>query len=468
MVGLLRVIFRWVQALLRCAEAEPRGSARETIASEGTLASVSDSGIPQRVVIVTRQLPGHQIGLQYSGHAAMLGAFLGFFHSRGARVLLVVLDMKIDFLIAPARRFPYEIVGTGLRRVGPFYVVTSFKVAASAIAWTLYARQPRRIQQTIDSFRMSIRKRSGFTHVMGRFPSQYEIAFARMHIERERPGLILYESIFSYCGKQPNVQEWITGDVMHARAASFMGQGIVVHPQDLTVETERAILESAGNVVAIQWDEAAEFRRFAPRCRVVVLPVPFEVSLVSSMERVDGRCIFVASGSMHNLDGIRWFIDSCWEQIRQAVPSAHLEIYGSIGMRLSNVPNGVILKGVVDDISQAYAAASVVLVPLRVGSGLKVKTVEAISYGVPTVTTSIGAQGLMHMAPQPFLIANDAQTFTAAVVRLLQSRDLQTELRQAAADCSRVFRPEQAFAEFETALREYSSKEPLKNSPREC
>lgn len=91
------------------------------------------------------------------------------------------------------------------------------------------------------------------------------------------------------------------------------------------------------------------------------------------------------------------------------------------------LPPGVEPLGWCDDLATFWAAADVVLVPLRVGGGIKVKVLEALRAGALTVTTPIGAEGLPAAARDALLIAADGPAFVDAALQL--SRD--TTLRRA-------------------------------------
>jgi glycosyltransferase involved in cell wall biosynthesis len=73
----------------------------------------------------------------------------------------------------------------------------------------------------------------------------------------------------------------------------------------------------------------------------------------------------------------------------------------------------------VGDVKEAYARAAVVINPVLAGTGLKTKTIEALAFGCPLVSTSCGAEGLEAAAGSAFYLADDPVPFAAAVIELL-------------------------------------------------
>jgi polysaccharide biosynthesis protein PslH len=101
--------------------------------------------------------------------------------------------------------------------------------------------------------------------------------------------------------------------------------------------------------------------------------------------------------------------------------------------RLSEIP-GVEVTGRVDDVRPHIAAASVYVVPLRIGGGTRLKIFEAMSMGKATVATTIGAEGLPVTPGEHLLLAadNDGAAFASSVVRLLRDADLRRRIGNSA------------------------------------
>lgn len=132
-----------------------------------------------------------------------------------------------------------------------------------------------------------------------------------------------------------------------------------------------------------------------------------------------------------NRDGLLYFMSEIFPLIEQAIPDVSLHIVGGKPPReilaFGERPN-VEVTGFVKDVRDYMDLAQVLVVPLRSGGGTRLKILEGLSYGVPTVSTSIGAEGLDLIDGQHILIADSPQPFADQVVRLLLDPDLRQRL----------------------------------------
>lgn len=148
----------------------------------------------------------------------------------------------------------------------------------------------------------------------------------------------------------------------------------------------------------------------------------------------------VFTGSMDwmpNEEGIVWFCEDVLPLIRRAVPGATLAIVGRNPTgrirALSSQYSGIEVTGTVPDIRPFLERAGVLIVPLRVGSGTRLKIYEGMAMARPTVSTSIGAEGLPLEHGKELLLADDAETFAESVVRILADPVFGTALGSRAA-----------------------------------
>ena len=150
----------------------------------------------------------------------------------------------------------------------------------------------------------------------------------------------------------------------------------------------------------------------------------------------DGGVVF--TGALHTLpnrDGIRWFSEAVWPEILARRPGTRLDIVGSHPppevAELARL-EGVEVHADVPDVLPYLARAGVAVVPLRIGTGSRLKALEAMAAARAVVGTRIGLGGLEGRAGQEYLVADDPGAFAAEVVRCLEDRDLRVRLGAAA------------------------------------
>jgi glycosyltransferase involved in cell wall biosynthesis len=132
-----------------------------------------------------------------------------------------------------------------------------------------------------------------------------------------------------------------------------------------------------------------------------------------------------------NADAMRYFLSEIFPLIHHSRPEARLKITGRTeGVDLSALPlNGkVALTGYLEDVRPAVAGSWVCVVPLRIGSGTRLKILEAMALGTPVVATSKGAEGLEVTAGEDILIADEPGEFARQTLRLLGDPDLRQRL----------------------------------------
>jgi succinoglycan biosynthesis protein ExoO len=134
---------------------------------------------------------------------------------------------------------------------------------------------------------------------------------------------------------------------------------------------------------------------------------------------------------------------------------AQLLLAGSVCEVLdgARLPKGVLALGYVKDLEDFYRQVDVVVSPLRMGGGLKIKNVEALCKGKPLVTTPIGAEGLDDGAGSAFWIEESAAALASALVRLVDSPSLRGDLTLGALSfAERHFSHEAVYRELDTWL----------------
>ena len=127
--------------------------------------------------------------------------------------------------------------------------------------------------------------------------------------------------------------------------------------------------------------------------------------------------VFIGQLSMpHNDDGLRSFLTNVWPLVLAARSDAQLTVVGRcprppLTSLLGQYADSVTLAGFVPDLSEVLASAAALISPLRFGSGIKLKVIEALGAGIPVVATTAGAEGVAAGADQGVLVADDDAEF---------------------------------------------------------
>ncbi len=160
---------------------------------------------------------------------------------------------------------------------------------------------------------------------------------------------------------------------------------------------EARFLGLAETVLALTEPDAAQLRALLPGKRVWVKPTGIPVRPDPPAAQRQGALFVGAFDHQPNVDGLLWYVRDIWPQVRARVNSATLTVVGRRppeSVRALHGQDGITVAGEVPDTAPYLRAAAVMVAPLLSGSGLKTKIVEALGYGLPVVTTAVGAEGL--------------------------------------------------------------------------
>lgn len=129
-----------------------------------------------------------------------------------------------------------------------------------------------------------------------------------------------------------------------------------------------------------------------------------------------------------NRDAVLWFHENVWPRVKKEVPEALFYVVGKDPtpdlLELARSDPSVIVTGTVEDVRPYFERVKVFVNPVRIGGGFRGKILEAMSMGLPIVTTSLGAEGVNAEDGRDMLIADDPADFAAATARLLRDDGL--------------------------------------------
>lgn len=192
----------------------------------------------------------------------------------------------------------------------------------------------------------------------------------------------------------------------------------------LSARRERNSFEALDTLIVFSEKDANFARELCAGVNVrVVRPGLGPKQFVRHPDQSNPTALFVGAMSRpENDESIRWFLREIWPTVSRGVPKARFVVAGAHpsaalieeAQRRSNV----IITGYVEDFTPYYETASVAVVPLRLGAGVKFKTIEAMLFEVPVITTQVGAEGID--AHDLFAgVTEDAAGFAAATIEAL-------------------------------------------------
>jgi polysaccharide biosynthesis protein PslH len=233
---------------------------------------------------------------------------------------------------------------------------------------------------------------------------------------------------------------------------------------------EKRYCAKFSRIVVTTEDDRQELLRLRPEAQIDVIPNGVDLQLFPyrSYDPNGHDLVFVgAMDASHNIDAARFFALDVMPLLRQHYPQAVFRIVGARPaaevLALAEYP-GIVVEGQVPSIANFLHRATVCVVPLRTGFGIKNKTLEAMAAGVPVVGSDRGLEGLAvdgDHTPLRALRANHIEDYIQAIDRLYCDPELRMQLSQQGRSLvEQTYTWEQAGQSYEQVL--------LQSSPAQC
>ncbi len=188
-------------------------------------------------------------------------------------------------------------------------------------------------------------------------------------------------------------------------------------------------------IVTVSGEDKTTLARSCPENRIVVVENGVDPGAYANDSAIDKRSGVIFTGSLDwhpNIDGLDWFADEIYPELSGLMPDCMTAV---VGRRPSRVvinalagKDGINLHPDVPEIQPYLNAARVMMVPLRIGGGSRLKILEAMAAEIPVVSTSKGAEGLAVTNGENIIIEDDPKRFAAALVQVMQDDDLYQRL----------------------------------------
>lgn len=223
--------------------------------------------------------------------------------------------------------------------------------------------------------------------------------------------------------------EWIISDRLGQRG-TLTGADLIycvysARERPLRKREEIAACEEADSVLCVTSVDADALKAAVPRQRFAVVPTGLQPDdrLFSEPPAEPPTAVFIAKMDYRpNVDAVLWFYESILPLVRQRHPDFQFRVIGSNPPKAVTAikPEGVEVTGWVEDPREHLRAATMAAVPLRAGSGARLKILEAMALGRPVVSTTIGAEGIEITPGVEFECADDPPAFAEAMCRLIE------------------------------------------------
>jgi len=186
-------------------------------------------------------------------------------------------------------------------------------------------------------------------------------------------------------------------------------------------------------VIAMSDYDRQVLQRWLPHLAIEVIPNGVDCTYFAPRHQPAAEKTLLFVGNFRhppNVDATLFLIAQVWPELRQSFPTLRLVIVGPEPPPEVQVAadTRLIVTGRVDDVRDYYAQADAMIVPLRFGSGTRLKILEAFATGVPVISTALGIEGIQAEPKRHFLQAETPQAFVQQVGRLLSDIALREQL----------------------------------------
>jgi sugar transferase (PEP-CTERM/EpsH1 system associated) len=204
-----------------------------------------------------------------------------------------------------------------------------------------------------------------------------------------------------------------------------------------TERAERRACAAFDHCLAVSDEDQRLIQALAPGVPVSVVPNGVDIDWFSPVPHPVDRNEIVFTGAMDwlpNIDGVRFFARDVLPRIREARPETSFSVVGrnpdpTLVAELQ--AQGAHVTGTVDDVRPYLARASLVVVPLRMGGGTRLKILEAWAMAKPVLSTTLGAEGLRAIDGEHLALADGPEALAARSIALLSGSENSTRLGQA-------------------------------------
>lgn len=221
------------------------------------------------------------------------------------------------------------------------------------------------------------------------------------------------------------------------------------------VESEISLINKCDFAISISPVETNKIREdYRPSSSLITLKATDDAK-PKSIESFTYDMTFIGSNSAPNVDGLVWFVDEVLPLVAAEIPKVKFLIQGNVNrgkivksaIERSRFKKNIVQQGFVESLASVYNLSNLMVCPIRYGTGMKIKVVEAMAYGKAIVGTSVAFEGIDNsfgLTPQ-----DSADGFAQQVLEVLRNRHLARELEKAS---ERTFQEQHSFEALKSTI----------------
>lgn len=223
---------------------------------------------------------------------------------------------------------------------------------------------------------------------------------------------------------------------------------------------ERETLGRFHHIIAVSETDRQQMAAMDPTCSITVVPTGVDTEkyqVLPSAESDPPRIVFTGSMDWEpNIDAMEWFCRDIWPTILRHYPRAKFQIVGrNPHPRVRELASATVeVTGTVPSVTDYLRDAVVVIVPLRIGGGTRLKIFEAMAMGKALVSTTIGAEGLEVTSGENCILADNPSSFGDSILTLLSDVQLRRKYEKAAAALAARYDWSNIARQFENVLQQ--------------
>jgi glycosyltransferase involved in cell wall biosynthesis len=198
------------------------------------------------------------------------------------------------------------------------------------------------------------------------------------------------------------------------------------------IEYEIFIAQKFDKVIMISKADEKKLKSFNKNINTITIPAGVDEDLIRIKAYKENKLKYSLFhigdlGWYPNLDGLRWFIENVFPLVVKKIPEVKLFVYGKNSNKLkisTSLNNNVIIKGFVNDLINELKDKEIGIVPLRIGSGIRIKILELMAQGHCLISTSIGCEGIDADNGKNIFIADSENSFAEKILYLFEKDNI--------------------------------------------